>query len=307
MTDLSEPWYSLRCLCGSFIVARRCSVAKSKAEQVAEKSARLYNQTSEITLGDDMDDTVNYIPLPSWWQEATGVPGVPFRKLIQIAGDSDSGKTSFSIAAIKAAQDQGVTVLYIETEGKTTKQDFINWQVDPKKIYILKEAVAEEIYDKVYKWLVKRYADNPAEKVLVVIDSVGNVLSKSDLDRELTKTDARPGGKGKSNREGLKRLIAKAMKHDIALVVINYTYDNIGSPGKTNAGGKALNFFSSLTYQTSRKAWIEATVKGVKVRKGAKVVWKLFKNHLSRQSPGPKVVEFDITAEGIKLAGTADE
>jgi len=282
-------------------------VGKIDVKQTAKDMEKLYNKSSEIVLGDELDDTIEYIHLPDWWQKASGVPGLPFRKLVMIAGDSDSGKTSFSIASIKAAQEQGVTVLYVETEGKTTKEDFSNWGVDTKKIYILKEAIAEEIYDKTYNWLTSRLKANPAEKILLVIDSIGNVLSVNDLDRSMAETSARPGGKGKSNRDGLKRLISKSMKHDIAILAVNYTYDNIGSPGKTNAGGKALNFFSSLTYQTSRKSWIEATVKGEKVRKGAKVTWKLFKNHLNRQSPGAKIVELDITAEGIKLAGTNND
>lgn len=279
----------------------------SKTE-VAKKSKELYRpSSSEITLGEDLVDTVDYINLPSWWTEATGLPGIPFRKLVQIAGDSDSGKTSFSISCIKAAQEQGCTVLYVETENKTTKKDLEDWGVDTKKIFFLKEAVAEQIYDKVHKWIGSRFKDNANEKVLVIIDSVGNVLSKRDLDRDLSTSDARPGGKGQSNREGLKRLIQASMYKDIALLVVNYTYDNIGSPGKTNAGGKALNFFSSLTYQTSRKGWLEKTVKGEKVRVGAKVQWKLFKNHLNRSNPGAKIIEFDITKEGMTLAGVTNE
>jgi len=278
-----------------------------KAKEVSKNMEKLYKTSSEITLGSDLEERLEYIELPEWWKKATNTNGLPFRKLVMIAGDSDSGKTSFSIAAIKAAQEQDVTVLYIETEGKTQKQDFENWGVDTNKIYILKEAIAEEIYDKVYKWISSRMKTNPAEKVLVVIDSVGNVLSKSDLNRDLAVTDARPGGKGKTNREGLKRLIQQSMYHDVALLVINYTYDNIGSPGKTNAGGKAVNFFSSLTYQTSRKGWLEKTVKGDKVRVGAKVQWKLFKNHLNKSNVGSKVIELDITAEGIQLVGIMNE
>lgn len=92
-----------------------------------------------------------------------------------------------------------------------------------------------------------------------------------------------------------------------AVLMINYTYDNIGSPGKTNAGGKAVNFFSCLTYQTSRKQWLEKTVKGEKVPIGTKVQWRLFKNHLDKSNPDPKSIELDITADGIKLAGVSED
>ncbi len=275
----------------------------SKISELMQKNKKLQNNTkSKIFRASEMPDAADlaYVIMPKWWQDATRTKGLPFRKIVMIAGDSDSGKTSCSIAAIKAAQEQKVQVLYVETEGKTTKQDFTNWGVDPSKLDILQESVVEEIYDTVLDWI----DDNTDKgKMLVVFDSIGNVISKHDAQRSMADSSSKPGGKGKSNREGLDKLIAKRTQADVALLIINYTYDNIGSPGKTNAGGKAVNFFSSLTYQTTRKGWHEITVKGEKVRKGAIVQWKLFKNHLDRQNMGPKVVEFKITADGFEYLG----
>ncbi len=285
-------------------------MAKMSPRDIADQSVKLFNKgTSRITLGSDMPDDkdLQYIVMPEWWQKGTNTKGLPFRKIVMIAGDSDSGKTSCSIAAIKAAQEQGVTVLYVETEGKTTKKDFTDWGVDPSKLFIMQESLAEVIYDEVCKFIDERVLRNLKEKLLIVIDSIGNVISQHDANRELATSGSKPGGKGKTNREGLNKLIAKRTLYDVALLIINYTYDNINSPGKTNAGGKAVNFFSSLTYQTSRKAWIEKTVKGEKVRKGAKVQWRLFKNHINRSNPGPKSIELDITAEGIHLAGASND
>ncbi len=279
------------------------------AKSVAEKNNKLYSK-SKIMLGSDLPDAedLEYIVLPEWWQKGSNTKGLPFRKIVMIAGDSDSGKTSFAISAIKAAQEQDVTVLYVETEGKTTKKDFTNWGVDPSNnFYILQESLAEAIYDTVCDFIDEQIKSAPDKKILVVIDSVGNVISKHDAERSLADSSQKPGGKGKTNREGLNKLIAKRVLYDIALLIINYTYDNIGSPGKTNAGGKAVNFFSALTYQTSRKQWIEKKVKGQKVRIGARVQWRLFKNHIDRANPGPKTIELDITASGIELVGVDNE
>lgn len=275
----------------------------SKLKEILEKSKKLQRSKSKILKGTDLPDAADleYITMPEWWQKGTNTKGLPFRKIVMIAGDSDSGKTSCSIAAIKAAQDQKIDVLYVETEGKTTKKDFENWGVDPGRLNILQESMAENIYDNICEYIDEQVSENPDYKLLLVIDSLGNVLSQRDMNRSLVDSASQPGGKGKTNREGLNKIIAKRALCDIALLIINYTYDNMGSPGKTNAGGKALNFFSSLTYQTSRKGWIEATVKGEKVRKGACVTWKLFKNHIDRTNPGPKSFELNITAEGIKL------
>jgi RecA/RadA recombinase len=208
---------------------------------------------------------------------------------------------------MKAAQQQGIAVLYVETEGKTTTQDLTNWGVEADQVMLVQESIAERAFEAMFALWDQFFAAYSKGRLLVVFDSLGNVVSKRDSELDLTTTNQKPGGKGQINRLGLNKLIAKRDENDVAVLMINYTYDNIGSPGKTNAGGKAVNFFSCLTYQTSRKSWIEATVKGVKVRKGARVQWRLFKNHIDKANPGPKSIELDITAEGIKLSGELSE
>jgi len=279
-----------------------------KLEDLAKKNSEITakNTKNKIYTLDDMPtaEDLRYVEMPEWWVKGTNTKGIPFGKIVMIAGDSDSGKTSCSIAAMKAAQEQNVSVFYCETEGKTTRADLTNWGITNKNFFFTSSSVAEEIYDLVCDFLMSRDSSEP---FLVVLDSIGNVISRHDAERSMADSSSKPGGKGKTNREGLNKLIAMRTQRDIALLVINYTYDNIGSPGKTNAGGKAVNFFSSLTYQTSRKAWIEKTEKGEKKRIGAKVTWKLFKNHLNRNAPGPKSIEIDITADGMKLAGSSND
>jgi RecA/RadA recombinase len=243
----------------------------------------------------------DYIILPDWWKVCTGVPGLPFGKLVMIAGDSDSGKTSMAIESMKAAQAQDVGVIYVETEGKTTQADLQNWGVDPDGILLVQSSIAEEAFELLFAAWDGFKAKYPGSRLLVVFDSIGNVVSQRDSEIDLTEQDSKPGGKGKINRLAINKMISKRDSDNAAILIINYTYDNIGSPGKTNAGGKAVNFFSSLTFQTSRKGWYEATVNGQKVRKGADVVWKLFKNHLDKSAASKKDFTLRITSEGIKV------
>lgn len=242
----------------------------------------------------------DYLIMPEWWEKCTGVPGLPYGRLVMLAGDSDTGKTSAAIQAMKAAQEQGTGVIYVETEGKTTKADLINWGVDADQIILVQSSVAEEAFELLFTAWDKFKEKYPNEKLLVVFDSIGNIVSLRDSQIDLTEQDSKPGGKGKINRLAVNKMIAKQDEDRAAILVINYTYDNIGSPGKTNAGGKALNFFSSLTFQTSRKSWYETTVKGQKKRAGAVVVWKLYKNHLNKSVPNNKESTLLITADGIE-------
>ena len=246
----------------------------------------------------------DFIILPPWWKECTGVAGLPFGKLVMIAGDSDSGKTSACIEAMKAAQTQEVGVIYVETEGKTTEADLRSWGVDPDNLLLVQSAIAEEAFQLLFAAWDGFASKYPGSKLLVVFDSIGNVVSQRDSEIDLTEQDSKPGGKGKINRLAINKMISKMGECNAAVLICNYTYDNIGSPGKTNAGGKAVNFFSSLTFQTTRRGWYEKTVKGEKVRAGADVVWKLFKNHLAKSALNKKEFTLRITSEGISCVNS---
>lgn len=245
----------------------------------------------------------DFITMPEWFQTISGVPGLPYGKIVMLAGDSDSGKTSAAIEAMKAAQEQGVGVIYVETEGKTTEQDFKNWGVDPDGILLVQSSIAEEAFELLFSaWdsFKKRY---PGERLLVVFDSIGNVVSQRDSEIDLTEQNSQPGGKGKINRLALSKMVAKRDEDGAAILLINYTYDQMGAPGKVNAGGKSLNFFSCLTFQTTRRGWVEKQVQGKKVRVGAEVTWKLFKNHLNKGDAHQKEYVLRITSEGISVVG----
>lgn len=267
------------------------------------------NMAKRIGVGSNLSKLTDadYITMPQWWKDCTGVPGLPFGKLVMIAGDSDSGKTSAAIEAMKAAQNQEVGVIYVETEGKTTEADLKNWGVDPTGVLLIQSSIAEEAFELLFAAWDGFKSKFPTAKLLVVFDSIGNVVSQRDAEINLTEQNSQPGGKGKINRLAINKMIAKRDEDNAAILVINYTYSNIGSPGKTNAGGKAVNFFSSLTFQTTRKGWVEKTVKGEKVRCGALVNWVMFKNHLNKGSDNKKAFTLKITSEGISYCGQGSE
>lgn len=267
-----------------------------------EKLASRIGVGSNLSKLGDSD----YIIMPEWWKTVTGVPGLPFGRMVMLAGASDSGKTSAAIEAMKAAQQQEVGVIYVETEGKTTEADLRNWGVDPDGILLVQSSIAEQAFELLFAAWDGFKAKYPTSRLLVVFDSIGNVVSQRDSEIDLMEQDSKPGGKGKINRLAINKMVAKRDEDGAAILIINYTYANIGSPGKTNAGGNAVNFFSSLTFQTSRKGWYEKTIKGQKVRAGALVKWDLFKNHLDRSGIKEKSFTLKISNEGIEVVGSGE-
>jgi RecA/RadA recombinase len=261
-----------------------------------------------IGIGSDLPDPKSgeCIEMPEWWQAATNTRGIYLGRITMIAGDSDSGKTSAAIVAMKAAQSQGYGIIYVETEGKTTTHDLQEWGVDPTQICLIKDGRAEYAFEAMFQTIDAAQGLNPDGKLLVVFDSIGNTVGLHDAEMNMVTHSQQPGSKGKINRLGLNKMVIKRDEGNIAFLIVNYTYDNIGSHGKTNAGGKAVNLFSSLTYQTSRVKWLEKTVDGEKVRKGAIVKWQLFKNHIDKMNPGRKDFFLKITSDGIELVDDAN-
>ena len=265
----------------------------------------------QIGLGQALEtistDPNDYVVMADWWKSKFGVLGLKFGHMVQVAGKSDSGKTSISLDAMRRAQEQGCAVVYVETEGKTGPEDLIAAGIDPDGVMCIYSSITEEAFELMLKAVDSVYVDYPEAKVLVVFDSFGNTTSVRDASLEMTQKTAMVGGAAKTNRLGLSALRAKMSKDPIAVLLVNRTYDNLNSPGKSNAGGDAINFFSMLTLQTARKGWYERTVKGEKVRAGAVVVWNVYKNHYAKALKGedgntillPKSVELKITSEGI--------
>jgi recombination protein RecA len=257
----------------------------------------------------------DYVIMPEWFDYAYGVPGLPFGKIVQIAGDSDTGKTSLCIAAMKAAQAQGHGIIYVETEGKTSKEDLEAWGVDPNGVLIIETNITEEAFDLSFRSITAFFKSYPEAKILFVFDSFGNTISLRDAELDITQEHQKVGGASKTNRLGLGRLIALMAQHPIACLLVNYTYDNIGSVGKVEAGGKGLKFYTMIGIHSQRTGdWVRDSNK-VKVKAGTFVRWSTFKNHFQKSavdSEGaprtlPKSMDFKISAKGIEVSDKKED
>lgn len=280
-----------------------------RVQETYKKDTRMANQIGDgLTLEEISTNPADYVVMDSWWKEKFGVMGLKFGHMVQVAGKSDSGKTSISLAAMKKAQEQGYGIIYVETESKTGPEDLIAAGIDPAGVICINSSITEEAFELGLRAWESFFADFPAEKLLFVYDSFGNTVSQRDSGLNMTEKGSMVGGHAKTNRLGLSAMRAKMIKDPVAVLIVNRTYDNMNSPGKTNAGGDAINFFSMLTVQTARKGWYEKTIKGEKVRAGAIVIWNVYKNHYAKALRGadgktillPKYVELKITGDGIQ-------
>lgn len=273
-----------------------------------------------VALGSDLADASkdpkDFVIMPSWFEKSFGILGLPFSRMIQISGDSDTGKTSLAITAMKAAQEAQHGVIFVETEGKTSPQDLEDWGVDPKGVILLRTNITETAYELAFRAIENFFSTYPKDKVLLIFDSFGNTISNHDEDLDITSAHQKVGGAAKTNRLGLGRLITLMNKHPIAVLVVNYHYSNLGSVGVTQAGGKALKFYSMLVIESARMGdWIR-TSKGEQVKAGTFVKFVARKNHYAKTATDaqgnrrmlPKELKLRISAAGMEeMEGGNDE
>lgn len=268
------------------------------------RSAQVFGTGADIVTPTKPED---FVVLDPWFKEATGVMGLPFGYVFMIAGNTDSGKSSFAIEAIRNAQSQGTHVILVDTEKKTTGVRLTSRGVDPEQIALIRPDYLEDAYDGIDKYIEYIKEADPDGRILVVFDSLGNTPARAEASTDVDDS-LQMGLAAKVNKRGFRRLIPRLNKDKIHILVINQTYANMGSPGRTNAGGNAVDFFSAVTFQTSRFKWLEKTVKGEQVRIGARVQWTLYKNHLFDGTQAlQKKIQLDCTADGMKLIGSKEK
>lgn len=273
----------------------------------------------QITTGADMtrptkdSDFVCY--RNSHWEQLTGIRGIPFGRVVQIAGRPDSGKSSHAMAFMKNAQDQGCLVILWDTEGKFSATRFDKYfGGQSKDLAVIPSKMILEGGDQVEALIHSAMKKYPGIKVLLVWDSVGGTLPKNENDDTKGFRDSKQmAAASKENGQvlrGFVRLMEEYKDHKtneerMSVLLINQTYANIGAPGQKESGGQKVEYFSSLILQLTRKKDLTKIKDKIKRKIGIVTRAKVRKNHLFDGEDSVAELDLLVTAGGIRLASEA--
>lgn len=278
---------------------------------------KLYNKDAKsqsmITTGDSIKQDYTEkdgIPLKegSIIRILSGLPCVPYNKIIQLAGDSDTGKSTLSGEVMASAQKSGHLVILEDTEDKFDANRFDKgFGGDSKDILLIKTNEILQGGEKVRKSVITVKDKYPDAKILIVIDSIGAAQSRSHAERELdSEKHGQPGQDAKENSQLMKMLVGLMNKYpdSIAIILVNTVYARIGfmAHGNQEAGGKKIKFHSSLVIQLRSVKTLIRTVKGAKVKYGIISRATVSKNHLSQSETSLHQLDFEITAKGTIIS-----
>lgn len=238
----------------------------------------------------------------------TGLPCLPYNKIVQFAGDSDTGKSTLSGQAMASAQKSGHLAILEDVEDKFDANRFDKYLGGTSKdVLLIKTNEILQGGEKVRKSIIATKTKYPDAKILVVIDSVGAAQSRSHAERELDdEKHAQPGQDAKENSQLMKMLVGLFNKYpdSIAVILVNTVYAKIGfmQHGNQESGGKKIKFHSSLVIQLKAIKTLTKVVKGTKVKYGIISRATVSKNHLSQSETSLHQLDFEITANGASVS-----
>lgn len=221
--------------------------------------------------------------------------GLPMGKVSIFSGESGSGKSFLASGnVVRNAQQQGIFVVLIDTENALDESWLKALGVDTSEEKLLKinaamiDDVAKIIYDfmKEYK---ADYTDVPEvdrPKVLFVIDSIGMLMTPTDVD-QFSKGDLK-GDMGRKPK-ALKALVTNCVnmfgEYDIGLVATNHSYESQDqfSPDPKMSGGSGFQYASSILVMIN-KLKLKTDENGVKTSDvhGIRAVCKVMKTRYAK-------------------------
>ena len=220
--------------------------------------------------------------------------GVPLGKVTVLAGEPASGKSFIASGNIvKEAQKKGIFVILIDTENALDEKWLQDLDVDTSKEKILKlslslvDDVAKTISDfmKLYREENKDDKEN-APKVLIVVDSLGMLLTPTDVDQfERGEMKGDLGRKAKSLTALVRNCVNMFGSWNVGLVATNHTYasQDMFNPDDKISGGQGFVYASSIVV-AMKKLKLKEDEKGNKITevRGIRAACKVMKTRFSK-------------------------
>ena len=217
--------------------------------------------------------------------------GIPMGKVTVFAGESGAGKSFIcSGNLVKNAQQQGIYVILIDSENALDEAWLHALGVDTSENKLLKLNMA--MIDDVAKMItefVKEYKTLPEDqrpKVLIVLDSLGMLLTPTDVNQfEAGDLKGDMGRKPKALTALVRNCVNMFGSLNIGLVATNHTYasQDMFDPDDKISGGQGFIYASSIVV-AMRKLKLKEDEDGNKISevKGIRAACKIMKTRYAK-------------------------
>ncbi len=271
-------------------------MSKLNLQDIVKKTQALYGKDKQgaamIATGSTLTRPTKpeeFVVLPKDhpWQELTGLMGLPFNYIVQIAGAYDSGKSTIASEFMVAAQKQNVYVVQIDAEKKFDKIRFAAIGGNPDDLLLVVSTTIRKAAGGAFKYIKTLKEADPNCKILLVHDSIGGSVSKARAERDIDdEKENQPASEAVENSNYMKHIIALIDKYpnSIAVLLLNQMSDKIGfgQKGQSRSGGHKISFHSSLILELKKIKTLTKVVNKVERKLGIITQVKIDKSHFQQ-------------------------
>jgi len=165
--------------------------------------------------------------------------------VVVMTGDPKSGKTTTSLHFAAKCQARGKRVIYIDTEGRMSEQNFTGITgLDPDKILVIQSTSDRILSAEDFLNIIEYYINNDPG-CLIITDSLSNMVPACELEGEV-----RTGVRNALPRllsMFFKRISGTLMKNKVLLLCVTHNIANTG--GSPYAPSKMADCGNMLQYQ----------------------------------------------------------
>jgi protein RecA len=208
--------------------------------------------------------------------------GLPFGRMIEVAGKNAGGKSTLAFHAARVGTMLGCIVVLIDVEGTADRVRLAHLGIDVSKVLVKQPDEAKGIaltveevgrtIDDTLEIFKKKY---PGVPVIYIWDSVGQTPSQVELDKDYGEQNV--GARAKAITQFITKIAPQVSETKSMLIAINQVRDDIGgNPMFATVkvpGGKAWEHYASLRLEIKKKNAIKkgnekiGHIMGVKVNK----------------------------------------
>lgn len=279
-------------------------VAKAQELYGKDKTGAAMLGTGELIKKPSKPEDFVLAPKQHPWQTLTGLSGLPYDAIVQIAGAYDSGKSTLAGEFMASAQKQGIYVILADSEKKFDKVRFEkHFGGDSTQLLVVQSTMIRKLVGGMLKYVKTIKESDPLAKIFIVHDSVGGSVSRSRAERDIDDEKSnQPGSEAVENSDYMKHVVATMDKYpgSISLLLINQMTDKIGfgQKGQSRSGGHKISFHSSMIIEMKKIKTLTKAIKGIDTKTGIVVSAKIDKNHLSQTENSVNKMNIMVTAKG---------
>jgi RecA/RadA recombinase len=160
------------------------------------------------------------------------------------AGPSKHFKTAFSLLMAKSYLDKypNAALLFYDSEFGTPQSYFDSFGIDTNRVLHTPLTDIEQLKFDVMQQLTNLERD---DKLIIIIDSIGNLASKKEVDDALEGKSVADMSRAKQVKSLFRMVTPHLTMKDIPMIVVNHTYKEIGMFPKDIVGGGTGSYYSA--------------------------------------------------------------